>query len=190
MKQPRKYWLEWKDLDRFNHSLTIHDIFNDQIARGKEIEYLKGLPEFRTIWGALKALRYIWKNRKLRKWIYRSKKRVAENHISPAILIQRIQSISPLKSPHITWYAYLYDYFGSNYGWTFEQYNNFSWSAMNELVLAIEARKVNEFVRLAAGSNPTKEGVKEFERYPKRKVDIPDEIRFEQLDKDLDAFFH
>lgn len=190
MKQPRKYWQEWCDLDRFNHCLTIRDIFDDQIARGKEIDLKKGIPEFKTIWGALKALLYLWKNRKLRKWIYRAKKKVVENHISPAVLIQRIQSISPLQSPHITWYAYLYDYFASNYDWAFEQFNSFSWSALNELVLAIEARKVSEFVRQAVGSNPTKEAVKEFERYPKRKLHIPDEIRFAQLEKDLDDFFH
>lgn len=190
MRQQRKYWQEWRDLDRFNHCLTIGDIFNDQIARGKEANLKKGLPKFTTVWGALKSLHYIWKHRKLRKWIHRAKKKVVENYLPPAQLIQRISGISVLQSPHITWYAYLYDYFGSHYGWTFEQFNNFPWTAANELVLAIEARKVSEFVRQAVGSNPTKDAVEEFERYPKRKIHIPDEIRLPQLEKDFDRFFH
>jgi len=190
MNPQRKYWQEWRDLDRYNHCLTIKDIFDDQIARGKEIKYNKGLPKYRTFFGALKSLWYVWKHRKLRKSIHDAKKKVQIDYESPAILIQRIRSISPLKSPHITWYSYLYDYFASNYGWSIEHFNNFSWSATNELVLAIEARRVSEFARHATSSNPTKDGVKEFEKYPKRKVKIPDEIRFEQLDRDLTEFFH
>ena len=204
-KQPRRiedFWQQWKDLSRHDHPVKVKHLRASQIAAGRLealdeklpgfVQYKDGRAVFshKRVRDSLASLRVRWKQRKERAPLELAVAFVRDNFRAGAEFRIQVKNERDTENPLITWYAYLYDKFASQYGWSLDQFNELPVTSINEFLLAMSARRAADSSRSAAESSPTTEGIKDLTQYEIRNPDIPRELAIqldlEQWDAELE----
>jgi hypothetical protein len=83
----------------------------------------------------------------------------------------------PTEDPYINNYAYILDWFASEYGWTKEEIDRLPFASINEFTLAAEFRKVRWRTDIANATNLSDASSEIIAKYPRRNVPITPEMR-------------
>ena len=176
---------EWRELKRHSHPVTVWDVVRASVLEGtiRDLNAHVPTPEKireseKPMRAAFSALIQLLKDFPLKRRLVRELKKIHNTIETPAEIIRSgyYTEENPLKNPGITWYAYIVDLLAHEYGWTEKEIRSLPYSSINEFMLAIECRRVAESSRRVIESHPTERGIDELNKYPRRKMKIPQEI--------------
>ena len=186
-------WQEWQELVRHVDSgLTVFDVVNDHIARGKLNEINKPLSNIKsfTLKSFLSLYWYKIKTNRERKRLRGVIKANQNKYVKPALLIEKTTGdiVSEHRMSRVNWFAYLYDYFVSVvYNWSIDDFMKLRWDSLEEFRLAADVRKSRDAQYWIDITHPTIEGAKRLSIVPRRKVSFTREQRVAMINAQLDA---